>query len=129
MAVGAGVAAAAAAAAAAAGYYFYASKDAKQNRKIAARWAADLKNDVVRETKKLKNVSREDVLEIVDRAAEAYETARNVNIRELLRAAKELKTNWRVLADEARINVKVAAKKAPAKRTSAKTAPKKRRSK
>ena len=42
--VGAGIAAAAAAGA---GYYFYFSKEAKAHRKVAAKWATDLKRDVV----------------------------------------------------------------------------------
>ncbi len=98
MGVGAGLLAAGAAAAA--GYYFYASKNAKKNRRIAAKWAQNLKNDVVKQAKKAKTLDRAQVLSFIDKAAGAYETVRSVNKRDLERAAKELKDNWRALAEE-----------------------------
>lgn len=97
--VGAGVAAAAAAAAA--GYYFYASKDAKQHRKVAAKWANDMKKDVVREAKKLKNVDAKTVARVIDTAAQGYAGARAVDMAEVRRAAKELKANWEMISREA----------------------------
>ena len=64
--IGAGVLAAGATAAAA-GYYFFASKNAEKNRKIAAKWASDLKSDVMKESKKLQNIDRATVIKIVDK--------------------------------------------------------------
>ncbi|MDB5237908.1 MAG: hypothetical protein JWM46_178 [Candidatus Kaiserbacteria bacterium] len=101
--VGAGVGAgvlAAGAAMAAAGYYFYASKDAKQNRKIAAKWAGNLKNDVVKQAKKVQNIDKAQLAKIIDQAAAAYETVRSVDKMDLQKAAKELKMNWQELAAE-----------------------------
>lgn len=91
-----------AAAGAAAGYYFYVSKDAKANRKIAAAWARDLKKDVVREAKKVGDVSRADVIKLIDKAAAAYQSARSVDPKELRRAASELRANWEQVLREAR---------------------------
>jgi len=108
--VGAG-ATAIAAAALAAGYYFYASKDAKSNRRIAAKWAKDLKNEVIKEAKKAKDLNRAEMLAIVDRAVAAYETARSINPKELKSAARELKNNWQKIAGESATKAKKAAKK------------------
>ncbi len=112
-----GAGALAAAAAAAAGYYFYASKDAKQHRKVAAKWAGGLKRDVLREAKKLKTMDRAKVVAAIETAVSAYEDVRSVNSKELVRAAKELKNNWREIALEA--GVKTARKAAPKGRTRA----------
>lgn len=112
-----GALAAGAAAAAAAGYFFYASPDAKKNRKIATKWAGDMKKDVVREAKKIKNIDKAQLASIVDQAASAYESAKNVDKKDLIKAAKELKANWKLLAAEipgavAKKVAKPAAKKA-----------------
>jgi hypothetical protein len=97
----AGLAAAAAAAgAAAAGYYFYASKDAKSNRKNAAKWARDMKDDVVKQAKKVQDIDRAQLLKIIDGAAATYETVRTIDRKDLTNAARELKNNWQLLSEE-----------------------------
>jgi hypothetical protein len=112
--VGAGIAAAAAAASA--GYYFYASKDAKKNRKVAAKWASGLKKDVLKEAKRMgKDLDARSVAAAVDTALAAYRTAGSVSRADLVRAADELKRNWQLVQREAlaaRKTVKKAAKKA-----------------
>lgn len=118
---GTGLALAGLAAAAAAGYYFYASENAKSNRKIAAAWAKNMKEDVMRQARKVQNIDKADMLKIIDNAAKAYTSAKNVDRKELLRAAKELKANWQQLASEvmpkaAKKAVKKATKKASRKR-------------
>ncbi len=102
---------AAAGAAAAAGYYFYASKDATKHRKIASKWASDMKRDVVKEAKKLQKIDKAAVMKIVDKAAKAYAAnGPKVDKEALMRAAKELKAHWDELRDEAGGAVKVAKK-------------------
>ncbi len=96
--LGAGVLAAAALAAA--GYYFYASKDAKKNRQVAAKWAGDFKKDVVKRAKALKKIDRAAVAAIVEQSARAYKGVRNLDRTEIERAAKELKNNWQKIARE-----------------------------
>ena len=90
----------AAAALAAAGYYFYASKNAKKNRQVAAKWAIDMKRDVVKRGKALKNVDRAAVAAIVEQSARAYKGIRGLDRGEVERAAKELKKNWQKIAAE-----------------------------
>lgn len=97
--VGAGVIAAGAAAAAA-GYYFYASKNAKQNRKVAAKWAGNLKQDVLKQAKKLQDIDKRQVADIIDTAASAYTSVKNIDRKDLEKAAKELKANWQELVGE-----------------------------
>ncbi len=98
-AIGAGVLAATAAGVAA-GYYFYASKNAKKHRKIAARWASDLKTDVIRQAKKVQHLDRKDVMAIVDTAARTYENVRDLNRKDIESAARELKDNWQEITKE-----------------------------
>lgn len=89
-------------AAAAAGYYFYGSKKAKAHRKIAAAWANDLKKEVIREAKRLRNATPKDFAKVVDTVAKTYLDARSVNAADVKRAAHELKSNWEMVQREAR---------------------------
>jgi hypothetical protein len=105
------------AAGAAAGYYFYASKKAKTHRKLAAGWAKSMKNEVVKEAKKLKKMDAREFAAIVDRVATAYQTVRAVDMAEVKRAANELKDNWALVEKEAkRPAPKKVAKKRAAKK-------------
>jgi len=108
--VGAGLAAAGAAAAA--GYYFYGSDKAKKHRNAAAKWAKDMRTQVVKETKKLNKVSAADVARVVDVATVAYGQARSIDPTELRRAASELKKNWDMVRREAMGDVSRARKTA-----------------
>jgi len=94
------------AAGAAAGYYFYGSSGAKKHRKIAAKWANDMKNEAVKEAKNLKNASPEKFAAIVDRVAKTYQGVRSVDAAEVRRAAKELKANWDVVGKEVKRTVR-----------------------
>ena len=92
----------AAAAAAAAGYYFYGSPQAKKHRKIAAKWATDMKKEVMWEAKKLKDISAKDFAKVVDTVARTYVAAQSVNAPDVKRAAAELKSNWETVLKEAK---------------------------
>ena len=99
---GVGVGIAAAGVAAALGYYFYASEDAKQHRREAAKWAEDMKKEVVKEVKMVKKVSPVILGNIVDRAALVYRDIKGVDEKELERVVAELKKNWSKVATEAK---------------------------
>lgn len=123
--IGAGVLAAGAAAAA--GYYFYASKNAKKHRSAASKWAKGLKQDVVRQAKKVKDIDQKAIASIVDTAAAAYVGVRNVDAAQLSAAARELKTNWKELQREVapRAKTTTASARKVAKKATAKKATKK----
>lgn len=98
---------AAAGAAAAAGYYFYASENAPKHRKIAAKWATDMKRDVVREAKKLHKIDKAAVMKIVNEARASYEkNGPKIDKEALMKAATELKKHWDEIRDEADTTVK-----------------------
>ena len=123
--LGAGVLAAVAAAGAA-GYYFYGAKGAKKHRAAAAKWAKGLKNDVVREAKKLKDLDEKAMAGIVDQAAKAYKGLDDVTPGDLRAAVAELKGNWEKMKKEVRgAKKKTAPKKAPAKKAAPKKTAKK----
>lgn len=120
--VGAGLLAAVAAASAA-GYYFYGAKDAKQHRNATKKWAKGLKNDVIREAKKLKDLDEKAMAVIVDQAAKAYKGLDDVTPGDLKAAVAELKGNWESVKKElkrtgakAKSSVKKAVKKAAPKK-------------
>lgn len=110
MKIGAGLAAAGAAAAA--GYYFYGSTHAKKHRNIAAKWAADMKKEVVKEAKNLKNLSPEAFAAVVDRIAKTYQGARSIQAKDVRRAANELKANWDMIRRETKRTVRTSASRA-----------------
>jgi hypothetical protein len=96
--IGAGLAAAGAAAAA--GFYFYGSKMAKKHRKVAVKWAHDMKTEVLREVKSLKRINSKDLARAVDNVAETYRGVRSINAADLKRAASELKSNLAMVQQE-----------------------------
>ncbi len=91
---------AAAAAAVSAGYYFYASKNARSNRRIAAKWANDLKKDVINRAARAQKAGRKTIADAVDDASKAYRDVKNVSAKDLQRATRELKSNWQSLVKE-----------------------------
>ena len=114
----------AAAGAAAAGYYFYASKEAAQNRKIVKKWAQGLKKDVIAEAKKLEKLDKAALAKIVTEASSAYETVKGVDKKDLTKAGRELKANWKEVVNELQKGTKSAKKvvKSVAKTTQKKVA-------
>lgn len=98
--VGIGAGIAAAAAAAGAGYYFYFSKDAARHRRVAAKWASDLKRDVIRQARNVRDLEQHAVEAIVDKAAAAYRGVKAIDADHLLTAVTELKDNWQELRGE-----------------------------
>lgn len=90
----------AAAAGLTAGYYFYASKNAKSNRKVAAKWASELKRKVMTEAKKHGTLDKKTLAKIVDTATKAYAKVSKMDSKKLSDAAGELKTHWQKIARE-----------------------------
>ena len=110
MKIGAGLLAAGAAATA--GYYFYGSKNAKAHRKVAAKWATDMKKEVIKETKKLEKASPKAFAAIVDRVAKTYQDVRSVDVADVKRAANELKANWDMVQRETKRTARKSASRA-----------------
>ncbi len=118
--IGAGLLAGAATAAAA-GYYYFASDGATKHRSVAARWARELKSDVVRQARKIQDIEQADYLAIVDGATQMYARIRGLDKNDLSRAAGELKDNWEWLRDEVASGGSRLLKKGTAKTRSSKS--------
>lgn len=103
---------AAAAGAAAAGYYFFAHKNAKKHRDKAAKWAVDFKKDVMQQASQIKNLDKAALGGIVDGVSKAYEGVRNLDHKDLMRAANELKDNWQKLRAELQATGRAASREA-----------------
>jgi hypothetical protein len=108
--IGAGIIAAGAVAAA--GYYFYGSKDAKKHRQVVTKWATDMKKQVMRKTKDLKNLNAQDFAKVVDTVMSTYEGVKSINAADLKQAAKELKANWKTVKSELEKQGKVSVSRA-----------------
>ena len=90
-----------AAGAAAAGYYFYGSKNAKQHRQQAARWAQTVKKDALRQIDRAKKIDRAAVMAAIDRAAKEARRLSGVDKKSVNQLVRELKQHWSKLATEA----------------------------
>jgi uncharacterized membrane protein YfbV (UPF0208 family) len=88
--------------AAAAGYYFYGSKNAARNRAQAAKWAKEMKGEVMRKVRTLPRIDEKTVTNLVNAAAASYEKVRSIRKADVARAAKELRDNWQRLVGESR---------------------------
>lgn len=89
-----------AAAAAGAGYYFFGTPKGKVARKKAAKWADDLKADVVKKAKKLEKMDERAYRAIIDESTKAYERIKSIDKKDLGAAATELKKNWKHIEAE-----------------------------
>ncbi|MFA7302858.1 MAG: hypothetical protein WC030_03890 [Candidatus Paceibacterota bacterium] len=114
VAAGVGAGLAAVGAAAAAGYYYYASPAAKKHRKIAAKWATDMKKEAMRDAKSFKEDSEKGFAKIVDTVAKGYKGAKAINAADVQRAAMELKSNWDMIQREMKRSGKKTASKTKA---------------
>lgn len=113
MKVGAGVAAGVAAALA--GAYLMYHKSAAPQRKQAKAWIMKARKDAAREMKKLKHVSAAEYGRIIDKAMQRYGSMKEVNAAELMKAANELKGEWKHIQSEASKAMKASAPKRPAR--------------
>lgn len=90
LAVAGGIAALAAAATT---VYFMTGKHAK-NRKKVAKWADNMRKDVVKELSKAGKASQATYNKAIDVVTKNYKGLKNVSATELALAAAELKSNW-----------------------------------
>lgn len=85
---------AAAAIAAAAGTYFFAGKKGATNRKKAQAWALKAKKDVVKGIHSLEQVNKKAYHTAVDSVMKGYDTMKEVDKKEVVALARELKGHW-----------------------------------
>lgn len=90
LAIGLGATAVAAAAA-----YFLTGERGEKNRKKIKAWAEEAKNELVKELKGLKQVSKDSYAEMVDEVVGRYKATKGATPRELSALKKELKAHWR----------------------------------
>lgn len=134
IAIGSGVAALAAAAA---GAYFFTGKRGVKNRKKVAGWASKAKREVMSEMNNMEKVSKQTYDKTVDKVLKNYKSMKNVDAKELMDMAKELKGHWNSISSEiskVRKNVvkvvpkvaKSVARKVGVRKVAKKAAPKKK---
>ncbi len=88
------------AAAAAAGAYFLTGKRGAKNRKAISAWAVKVKKDVATEVKKMKVMNEKAYNQVVSKVTAKYRALKNVDPKELMALANELKGHWQVVASE-----------------------------
>ncbi|MDO8430550.1 MAG: hypothetical protein Q7S72_00980 [Candidatus Taylorbacteria bacterium] len=109
VAIGLGVAAIAAAAAGA--YFLYGSTKGPARRKALKTWMVKMKGEVMEEIEKMKDLSEDVYYAAVDKIAEKYHEAKNVDEAELKAVVKRLKGHWKDIKKEAEAGVKKSLKK------------------
>jgi hypothetical protein len=108
--LGALAATAVTAGATAVGYYFYASKDAVKHRKIAAKWASSLKDDVIKQARKMKAFDKKMLTAVITEASKKYAAMNAIDKKDVAQAVKELRANWQNVAAEIQRGAKKTAK-------------------
>lgn len=103
MEAGAGVLTAAALAAA--GAYLLSSKSQRRRAKL---WAKKAQRAVAKDVKKARRMSEAEYKRVVDRAAKRYGSLHNVNTREAMKVARDMKAEWKRLQKDAKVLAKMA---------------------
>ena len=102
--LGAGLVAVAAAAAGT--YFLYGSKNAPKNRKMVKAWSLKAKGEVLEKLEKLKEVNEEVYHNIVDQVSAKYETLKNIDKKDVMAFADELKKHWKGIEKEVKASLK-----------------------
>ncbi|PIR88605.1 MAG: hypothetical protein COU09_01315 [Candidatus Harrisonbacteria bacterium CG10_big_fil_rev_8_21_14_0_10_44_23] len=92
--IAAGVGVGIALAAAAAAIYLFTGEEGKKRRKKVSTWATNMKQEAVDALKEAKHTSKKAYHQLIDELAEKYVMAKNVNKKEALLLATQLKTHW-----------------------------------
>jgi hypothetical protein len=121
--VGAGVLTAAALAGAAA-YFLSQTKAGKKSRAQAKAWIAKAKQEVVRNVRAARKMTQADYMRLADMAAKRYGSLEKASAPEILKAAREMKAEWKNIRNHAEKVAKGAQRSA--KKLVRKPAPKKR---
>jgi hypothetical protein len=122
---GAGVLTAAALAGAAA--YWFSGKDGKAHKAQAKAWAMKARKEVEKRMKEAKKLGAAEYARIVDEAVKRYGSLENVSATDIMAAAQDMKSDWKMIQMHAmkmgktvKAMTKKPMKKMPAKRKMAK---------
>ena len=119
----------AAAVAAAAGAYLLADKKTKTKAKA---WVIKAKIEIAKHAKAAKKMGEKEYNALVDKAVEKYGSLENITARDVMKAAKDLKSQWSNIQKHAQtlaasVKSPIGKKKAPAKKPTGKKPAKKAR--
>ncbi len=103
-------------AAATAGAVFFYGKDGAKHRKKIKGWAMKMRGEVVERLENIKEWNEEMYQKSIDEVASSYRSLKNVDTAEIDNVVKELKSHWRNIKRELTPAKKTSAKKAPAKK-------------
>lgn len=101
-----GVGAVAAAALAMAGGYILWERMGKEKRAKVKAWAQKARKEAVQNLARAKHVSEVEYKRIVDHAVQHYGSLSNVNKAELIKAAQDLKSEWKRIQSQAKVMAK-----------------------
>lgn len=110
MGVGGVIAAATAITTLVAGAFLMTGKRGEKNRNLMRGWAIQAKGEVLEELEKVKDVTQDKYLEIVDSVIKRYKSSKKASEKELSKLSKELRAYW---TDISKSNEAAAKKSAP----------------
>ncbi len=96
--IGAGLVAVVAAAAGT--YFLYGSKNASKNRKMVKSWSLKAKGEILEKLENAKEISEEVYHKIINEVADKYHTLKNIDKKDVMEFADELKTHWKQIEKE-----------------------------
>ncbi|HEY1037086.1 MAG TPA: hypothetical protein VGE62_00725 [Candidatus Paceibacterota bacterium] len=101
-----------AAAAAAGAYFVYGSgtQDTKKAVKKVKGWALRAKGEVLERIEKIKEIDEKLYSDAVDAVMKKYEKVKNVDVSEVVKLAKEMKSHWKSIKKELSAGAGVAKK-------------------
>lgn len=116
MAMEAGAGVLTAAALTAAGAYLLSSSS---QRRRAKAWAMKARREVAKNLRVARRMSEAEYKRVVDRATKRYGALHNVNAREALQVAADMKAEWQRMRKDAKVLTKMVRVKKPARKRSA----------
>ncbi len=106
----------------------YLLSDKKRQAKMKA-WAKKARIEVAKKAKMAKKLGKQEYAAIVDQVMKHYGSLEDVSARDLVAAGKELKAQWEAIQKQAKTMMKpmkMAVKKAPARKTAKRSPAKKK---
>ncbi|MBP7796173.1 MAG: hypothetical protein KA059_05300 [Elusimicrobiales bacterium] len=85
---------------AAAAIYFLAGEKNKKNREKIAQWGLEMKTELLKKMKDMKDVTKEEYDNLVDELTERYERVKKVSSKDLKVISKDLKGAWQHIQKE-----------------------------
>jgi len=84
-------------------YYLYGSSKGPARRKAIKSWSIKMKGDVMEQLENMKDLTEVEYYKVIDTVASKYQTLKNIDPEELSKTIKVLKTHWKDIKKEVKL--------------------------